>query len=88
MSKKLFVGNIDWNASEDDLRQAFSPFGDIEDLVILQDHMGRSKGFGFVTFTNADDADKAIEALNGKELKSRELVVNEARPPKPRRDRF
>ena len=85
MSKKLFVGNIDWKATEDELREAFAQFGEIEDLVIITDKVsGRSKGFGFVTFAEAADADKAIEALNGHELNGRKLVVNEARPPKPR----
>lgn len=90
MSKKLFIGNIDWNATQDELQGLFSPHGEIEECVIVTDKFsGRSKGFGFVTFTNDADADKAIEALNGQKLKNRDLVVNEARPPKerpPRRD--
>ena len=87
MSKKVFVGNIAWSVSEDDLGGAFSQYGEIEDLVILKDrYTHRSRGFGFVTFNNDEDADKAIEALNGFNLNGRDLVVNEAKP--PRRDRY
>lgn len=90
MSKKLFIGNIDWNATQDELQALFAPFGETEECVIVTDKFsGRSKGFGFVSFTNDADADKAVEALNGTKLKNRDLVVNEARPPKerpPRRD--
>lgn len=86
MSKKLFVGNVAWSASEDDLRNLFSQQGEIEDLVILKDKFTqRSKGFGFVTFTNDEDANQAVSELNGYNLNGRNLVVNEARP--PRRDR-
>jgi RNA recognition motif-containing protein len=87
MSKKVFVGNIAWSVSEDDLGNAFSQYGEIEDLVILKDrYTHRSRGFGFVTFDSDDDADKAIEALNGFNLNGRDLVVNEAKP--PRKDRY
>lgn len=83
MAKKLFVGNISWSSSEDDLRNLFSEFGDIEDLVIIMDReTNRSKGFGFVTFVNDADADAAVSALNGKDFGGRDLVVNEARPKK------
>lgn len=86
MSKKLFVGNVAWSASEDDLRNLFSQQGEIEDLVILKDKFTqRSKGFGFVTFVNDEDANNAVSELNGYDLNGRNLVVNEARP--PRRDR-
>ncbi|MBN2638807.1 MAG: RNA-binding protein [Bacteroidales bacterium] len=86
MSKKLFVGNVAWSASEDDLRNLFSQQGEIEDLVILKDKFTqRSKGFGFVTFANDEDASNAVSELNGYNLNGRNLVVNEARPPK--RDR-
>ena len=86
MSKKLFVGNVAWSASEDDLRNLFSQQGEIEDLVILKDKFTqRSKGFGFVTFVNDEDANNAVSELNGYNLNGRNLVVNEARPPK--RDR-
>lgn len=85
MSKKLFIGNISWGASDEQLRDLFAQYGEVEEAVIVKDKFsGRSKGFGFVTFTNDEDGDKAVEALNGHELDGRELVVNEARPPKPR----
>ncbi len=87
MSKKLFVGNIAWSASEDDLRNLFTQHGEVEDLVILKDKFtNRSKGFGFVTFTSDEEAATAISELNGYNLNGRELVVNEAKP--PRRDRY
>jgi RNA recognition motif-containing protein len=80
MSKKLFIGNIEWGTTEDDLKELFGKYGDIEEAIIIKDKMsGRSKGFGFVTFANEEDADKAMEALNGYELNGRKLVVNEAR---------
>ena len=85
MSKKLFVGNIDWNSSEDDLQSMFSPYGEIEEVVIIKDkYTNRSKGFGFITFSDDADADKAVAELNGYKLNNREIVVNEARPPKQR----
>ncbi|OGY85252.1 MAG: hypothetical protein A3F54_00080 [Candidatus Kerfeldbacteria bacterium RIFCSPHIGHO2_12_FULL_48_17] len=87
MSKKLFVGNLDWNATEDDLRTLFAPIGEIEEAVIIKDRMsGRSKGFAFVTYVNDADGDTAIQQLNGQEMNQRKIVVNEARPQK--RDRF
>ena len=86
MSKKLFVGNVAWSATEDDLRNLFSQQGEVEDLIILKDKFtNRSKGFGFVTYANEDDANNAVSELNGFNLNGRNLVVNEARP--PRRDR-
>ena len=83
MAKKLFVGNIDWNTTDDELQKLFSEHGDVEEAIIIKDKFsGRSKGFGFVTFTNEEDADKAIAALNEYELNGRKLAVNEAKPPK------
>ena len=88
MSKKLFVGNLSWGTTDEDLRTTFAPYGDIEDAVVLKDRdTGRSRGFGFVTFINDEDADKAVGALHESELGGREIVVNEARPPAPRSDR-
>lgn len=85
MSKKLFVGNISWGVSDDQLREAFAAFGDVEDSIILKDRAtGRSRGFGFVTFTDEAAADEAIAAMHEKEMDGRALVVNEAKPPKPR----
>jgi len=83
MSKKLFVGNIDWNTSEEDLQALFSKCGVVEEAVIIKDKMtNRPKGFGFVSFSNEDEAKEAIAKLNDQELNGRKLVVNEARPPK------
>jgi len=85
MSKKLFVGNLDWGVKGEDLQGLFSEHGAVEEAVVIEDRAtGRSKGFGFVTMTNDDEADKAVEALNGQDFKGRDLTVNEARPPKPR----
>lgn len=85
MSKKLFVGNIDWGTTDEQLQELFSQYGDIEEAVIIKDRFsGRSKGFGFVTFTNDEDADKAAEELHEKDFNGRNLVVNEARPQQPR----
>ena len=80
MSKKLFIGNIEWATTEEDLKELFGQHGTVEEAVIIKDKMsGRSKGFGFVTFAEDADADKAMEALNGYELNGRAMVVNEAR---------
>lgn len=82
MSKKLFVGNINWQASQEELQDLFAQHGQIEEAVIIHDRStGRSKGFGFVTFTDDQAADAAVQALNGQEFQGRPLVVNEARPP-------
>ena len=86
MSKKLFVGSLAWETTEDELRDLFAQFGEVEEAIIISDRdSGRSKGFGFVTFVNDEEADKAVEALNGSDLKGRNIVVNEARP---RENRF
>jgi len=85
MAKKLFVGNLDWGMTQEDMQELFAQYGTVAEAVIITDKFsGRSKGFGFVTIEEDDGADKAVEELNGKEVKGRELTVNEARPPKPR----
>lgn len=85
MAKKLFVGNIEWGVTDEDLQKLFAEHGEVEEAVIIKDKFsGRPKGFGFVTFVNDEDADKAIEALNDHELNGRKLAVNEARPKEPR----
>ncbi len=85
MAKKLFVGNISWGVDDNMLREAFAQFGEITDAVVLQDReTGRSRGFGFVTFSDDAQADTAVDAMNGQELDGRELTVNEARPQQPR----
>lgn len=85
MAKKLYVGNISWGTTNDSLKAAFEAFGPVEEAFIITDKFsGRSKGFGFVTFVNEEDGDKAISEMNGKELDGRELIVNEARPQEQR----
>jgi len=85
MSKKLFVGNISWSVKTDDLRELFAQYGEVEDAVVITDReTGRSKGIGFVTFTDDSDADKALDAMNGYELDGRSINVDVARPPKSR----
>src|SRR5499426_578638 len=80
MSKKLYVGNLAFQTTEDELNGIFSQFGAVESVTIITDRdTGRSKGFGFVVMEEAD-ADKAIEQLNGSQLGGRNLTVNEARP--------
>ena len=79
MSKKIFVGNLSFQTTENDLNDAFAQHGPVEAVAIITDReTGRSKGFGFVTMT--DGADKAIAQLSGSELNGRMLTVNEARP--------
>jgi len=85
MPKKLFVANLDWSLTDSDLREAFSPYGEISDCFVVKDHeTNKSRGFGFVTFTDTDAADSAIDNMNGASLNGRPLVVNEARERKPR----
>jgi cold-inducible RNA-binding protein len=78
---KIYIGNLSYDVTESDLRQAFEPLGQIASInVIMDKYTGRSKGFGFVEMPSADEAQAAIKALNGKELKGRAITVNEARP--------
>lgn len=85
MSKKLFVGNIDWGTTDDQLKEAFEKYGEVEEAIIIKDKFSnRSKGFGFVTFPNDEEADKAMAELNESELNGRKIIVNEARPREPR----
>jgi RNA recognition motif-containing protein len=78
---KLYVGNLSYSVTEDDLQALFSEFGEVESANIIKDQMsGQSKGFGFVEMPDNSEADKAIKALNGKELKGREIKVNQAKP--------
>ena len=77
----IYVGNLSFNLTEDDLRTAFSAYGTVEKAAIITDKMsGQSRGFGFVEMPNREEAIKAIESLNGKDLKGRNLKVNEAQP--------
>lgn len=78
---KIYVGNMSYDVTEEDLRQAFEQFGKVESAAVINDKFsGRSKGFGFVEMPDNGEAQAAIEGLNGKELKGRALNVNEARP--------
>ncbi|MFO7658785.1 MAG: RNA-binding protein [Bacteroidales bacterium] len=77
----IYVGNLSYKLSEDDLKQVFEEFGEITSVKIIKDkYSGRSKGFAFVEMAEDGDAKSAIDKLNGKELDSRKIVVNEARP--------
>ena len=77
----IYVGNLSYEVTEEDLRTAFESFGKVESANIIQDkYSGKSKGFGFIEMPSAEEAKSAIEGLNGKELKGRNLNVNEARP--------
>ena len=77
----IYVGNLSYKISEDDLRSAFESFGQVESAAIIKDkYSGQSKGFGFVEMPSAEEAQSAISGLNGKELKGRAIKVNEARP--------
>jgi cold-inducible RNA-binding protein len=88
MGKKLYVGSIPFNATEESIRDLFSNIGEVESVSIITDRdTGRSKGFGFVEMSSEEDAKKAIEQLNGKTFMERALVVNEARPQQSRQGR-
>ena len=86
--KKIYVGNIPFNATEQDLRDLFSEYGEIESLKIIQDQFtNRSRGFGFVEMADDQAAKKAMENLNGKDFLGKNLTVNEARPQQKRDNR-
>jgi len=84
----IYVGNLSWEVTQDDLMEAFQAHGQVASVNIITDkYTGKSRGFGFVEMPNDDEAHAAIDALNGAELKGRNLNVNEARPreERPRR---
>jgi RNA recognition motif-containing protein len=89
---EIYVGNLPWSISDQELADAFGAYGNVEKASIISDRdSGRSKGFGFVTMNDADEANKAIEAMNGAEMGGRNLKVNEARPREerpPRKDNW
>ena len=86
-NNKLFVGNLSFNTTENDLQDAFAAFGTVMEANLMSDRTtGRSRGFGFVTMSSDDEAQKAIASLNGKELGGRALTVNVARPREERAD--
>ena len=79
MSKKVFVGGLSWNTTDEGLRQAFERFGEITEAKVITDReTGRSRGFGFVTFTQDEFATQAISEMDGTELDGRSIKVNEA----------
>jgi RNA recognition motif-containing protein len=87
-NKKLYVGSLPYTTTEDELRSLFEAYGPIDSVRIVVDKMtGRSKGFGFVEMTNAEDAKRAVEEMNGSQLGGRTLIVNDARPEQPRGER-
>ena len=83
MNNKLYVGNLPYTTTEEDLRKFFAEAGSVESAAIITDKIsGRSKGFGFVEMSSEEEAKKAIESFDGKDFGGRNLVVNEARPKK------
>jgi RNA recognition motif-containing protein len=77
----IYVGNLDYKVTENDLESLFSKYGTVSSVKIISDkHNGRSKGFGFVEMENNDEAKEAVSGLNGSSLKSRDITVNEAKP--------
>ena len=81
MNTKLYVGNLSFNTTENDLQDAFAPHGTVTSVDLIMDKMsGRSRGFAFVTMETKEGAQAAITAMNGAELDGRALTVNEARP--------
>ena len=77
----LYVGNLSYDMSEENLRSEFAEYGEVQSAKIITDKFtGRSRGFGFVEMNSDDEGKKAMEELNGKDVDGRELVVNEARP--------
>ena len=78
---RIYVGNLSYESTEDDLREAFSAHGQVESVTVISDRdTGRSKGFAFVEMPSNDEAQASINEMNGKELQGRALTVNEARP--------
>ena len=91
MGKRLYIGGLSYSTTEEGLKESFSKAGSVESASIIMDKLsGRSRGFGFVEMSTDEEAQKAIEMFNGKELDGRNLTVNEARPMEERapRERF
>ncbi len=91
MAKKLFVGGLSYETTEATLKETFAQAGTVESATVITDKIsGRSKGFGFVEMSTEEEAAKAIEMFNGKEIDGKNVTVNEARPlePRPRRGGF
>jgi RNA recognition motif-containing protein len=89
MNLKLYIGNIPFGASEEDLKKLFAEVGPVQSVrIVTNAYSGRSRGFGFVEMTSSEDAQKAISMVNGKTLLDRALIVNEAKPQKKRGGEF
>lgn len=89
MAKKLFVGNLSYSVTSDQLKELFAAYGQVDSATVITDRdSGRSKGFGFVEFGNDEEANAAIKALDGAEQDGRKLTVNEARPKVESNPRF
>ena len=88
MNNKIFVGGLSWNTDDHGLRQAFEQFGDVSEARVIMDRdTGRSRGFGFVTYSESESATRAVQEMDGKDLDGRTIKVNEAADkPRPRRD--
>ncbi len=81
MNKKLYVGNLDYSVTQDQLKEHFAQAGSVVDVAVITDrYSGRGKGFGFVEMATEEEAKKAIEMFNEKDFGGRNIVVNEARP--------
>jgi RNA recognition motif-containing protein len=88
MQNKLFVGGLAWATNDASLQALFAQVGTVVSAKVITDKFsGRSKGFGFVEMSTPEEAQSAVEKLNGQELDGRTIVVNEARPQQPREDR-
>jgi len=88
LAKKLYIGNISFQATEDDLRELFAKSGDVESVKLITDQFtGKPKGFGFVEMVTEEDAKNAITALNGTTFMDRAITVAEAKPQQPREKR-
>ncbi len=86
-NNRLFVGNLPWSVTSQSLKDLFSEFGEVTDAVVISDRAtGRSRGFGFVTFVKAEDAEKAKDAMNNKEVDNRAIVVSVAKKREERTD--
>ena len=85
MGTRLYVGNLPFKVREDELQTLFQEAGAVQSVAIIRDKFsGQSRGFGFVEMVNADEAARAVEMLNGRNLVNRQIIVNEARPQTPR----
>ena len=85
MGTKLYVGNLSFNTTENELQELFSQAGTVQEVTLMQDKFtGKSRGFAFVTMSSEEDAQNAISKFNGQTIEGRPLTVNEARPREPR----